>query len=115
MPRARIDRDRRGKRLGRGAPVKENLDFALNMNAERIYRQGKWRYILTHGLPAGGLMFVVAMVMDYAVYRSEWPGRLLLAAVATSLVFSCAWGLGIGWFLWKRIERRALRRQKPLS
>lgn len=95
--------------------MKENLDLILNRNAERIYRRGKWRYILTYGVPASALMFLVAMVMDYAVYRSEWPGRLLLAALAISLVFSCAWGFGIGWFLWKRVERRALRARKPLS
>ncbi|HEX4004925.1 MAG TPA: hypothetical protein VHX60_02000 [Acidobacteriaceae bacterium] len=94
--------------------MKQNVDLQLNLAAERAYRRGKWRCILSYGLPFGVVMFLGTAGVQLFRQTVPLPGSWLAGILLALLVFDLSLGLGFGWFQWLRIKRRALRAHKFL-
>ena len=93
--------------------MKRNLELLMNVNAECIYRLGKWGCILTQGVPFGLGMYLIWNALEYLRDRNKLAGKRLVAWLVSFLVFCLAACLVFGWLQWRKIERRALPAQRP--
>jgi hypothetical protein len=86
---------------------------ALNLLADLHYPKGRRRFILIHGILLWGMpMFIVMTALTWFRGPIGLEGVWLASWLIFSLGFWCIAGSLFGWFQWRKIERRALRRSQ---